>query len=80
MNILQNYVERFNKYDEEIYKNDIDNALKSLKILYNLTRDEQIKDIILKYEPSAELTRPDGTPLEKDKPNITRTVNNNPEN
>ncbi|MGN0574980.1 MAG: tetratricopeptide repeat protein [Ruminococcus sp.] len=61
-------------------KNDIDNALKSLKILYNLTRDEQIKDIILKYEPSAELTRPDGTPLEKGKPNITRTVNNNPEN
>ncbi|MCC8135132.1 MAG: tetratricopeptide repeat protein [Ruminococcus sp.] len=59
-------------------KKDIPNALKALKIVYNLTRDEEIKKIILKYEPDARQVMPDGTPV-SGKPNITRTVNNNPE-
>ena len=59
-------------------KKDIPNALKSLKLLYNLTRDEEIKNIILKYEPDAQQVKADGTPLEQ-KPGITRTVNENPE-
>ncbi|MDE5835070.1 MAG: tetratricopeptide repeat protein [Ruminococcus sp.] len=49
---------------------DIPNALNSLKITYNMTRDENIKNIILKYEPDAEQR-----PLRDDDqtPNITRT-------
>lgn len=44
---------------------DIPNALNALKITYNMTRDEQVKNIILKYEPDTE------------KPDIKMTVNNN---
>lgn len=55
---------------------DIPNALNALKITYNMTRDENIKKIILKYEPDAEKN-----PLRADdeSPNITQTVNNNPQ-
>lgn len=55
---------------------DIPNALNALKITYNMTRDEKIKNIILKYEPDAEKH-----PLraEDDTPNITQTINNNPQ-
>lgn len=59
-------------------KKDIPNALKSLKLLFNLTRDEEIKKIILKYEPDAQEVKADGTPIDN-KPNITRTVNENSE-
>lgn len=34
-------------------RNDINEALLNLKILYGLTNDEEIKNIILKYEPDA---------------------------
>lgn len=44
---------------------DIPNALNALKMTYNMTKDEQVKKIILKYEPGAE------------KPDIKMTVNNN---
>lgn len=57
---------------------DMPNALKSLKLLYNLTQDEEIKNIILKYEPDAQQVHADGSPVEN-RPNITRTVNNAPE-
>lgn len=64
-------------------KQDIPNALNALKLLYNLTMDEEIKKIILKYEPDAQQVTKDGTPMkpaeEDAKPNITRTVNENPE-
>lgn len=55
---------------------DIPNALNSLKITYNMTRDENIKNIILKYEPDAEKH-----PLraEDEAPDIKMTVNNNPQ-
>ena len=33
---------------------NIPNALNSLKMVYNMTRDDNIKNIILKYEPDAE--------------------------
>lgn len=39
---------------------DMKNAIMSLKLLYNLTQDEQIKDMILKYDPSARRVRADG--------------------
>lgn len=59
---------------------DIPNALNALKLLYNITLDEKIKETILKYEPDARMAAPDGSPYsENEKPNITRTVNENPE-
>lgn len=45
---------------------DIPNALKALKMTYNLTHDEDVKNIILKYEPE--------TSREGGKPDITQTV------
>ncbi len=35
-------------------KKDIPNALRSMKLMYNLTRDEKVKELILKYEPPAQ--------------------------
>ncbi|MDD6278945.1 MAG: tetratricopeptide repeat protein [Oscillospiraceae bacterium] len=40
---------------------DMRNAVMSLKMLYNLTQDEKIKDMILKYDPSARRVNADGT-------------------
>lgn len=57
---------------------DINNALKSMKLLYNLTRDEKVKELILRYDPKAREVDSTGNPVEE-KPNITRTVNENPE-
>ncbi len=37
-----------------LQKEDIPNALVALKMTYNLTRDEKVKEIIQKYEPMAE--------------------------
>ena len=37
-----------------IQEEDIPNALNALKLTYNLTRDEKVKEIIQKYEPMAE--------------------------
>lgn len=56
---------------------DIPNALKALKMTYGLTRDEKVKEIILKYEPDAKIGAPDKE--EGGKPDITRTVNDSPE-
>lgn len=58
-----------------LIKKDIPNALNALKLLYNLTRDDKIRDMILKYEPNA----PQFAPRKEGKPEITRTVNENPE-
>lgn len=57
--------------------NDIPNALMALKMTYNLTLDENIKNIILKYEPNAPKLVPKPEAGEGEKPNITQTVNNN---
>ncbi|MBQ8297930.1 MAG: tetratricopeptide repeat protein [Ruminococcus sp.] len=57
---------------------DIPNAVKSLKLLYNLTQDEKVKEMILRYDPKAQTSRPTAVKTE-DRPNITRTVNENPE-
>lgn len=55
---------------------DIPNALQAMKMTYNLTRDEKIKELILKYDPNAERLVPDQKPVEDGaKPNITQTVN-----
>ena len=59
-----------------INKKQIDNALRSLKILYNLTLDEEVKKTILKFEPQARMVVPKN---EEEKPNITQTVNDSPE-
>ncbi len=56
---------------------DIPNALNALKITYNMTRDEKVKNIILKYEPES---AKDFVPVSEGKPNITKTVNNNYKN
>lgn len=63
-----------------LMKEDIPNALKSLKLLFNLTRDEEIKKIILKYEPDAQQKDAEGNVVNGLKPNITQTVNESPEN
>ncbi len=63
-----------------LMEEDIPNALMALKMTYNLTRDEEIKKIILKYEPDAQQLVPNQEPVaEEGKPNITQTVNEAPE-
>ena len=55
---------------------DIPNAIQAMKMTYNLTRDEKVKELILKYDPNAERLVPNQTPVEEGgKPNITQTVN-----
>ena len=58
---------------------DIPNALKALKMTYNLTRDEKVKEIILKYEPDAK-TMAEEHARSGEGPKITQTVNETPEN
>ena len=53
-------------------KKDLYNALNAMKLTYGLTRDEKLKEIILKYEPPKENSS-------NDKPDITQTVNEKPE-
>ena len=61
-----------------LMEKDIPNALKALKLTYNLTRDEEIKKVILKYEPDAPQVK-NGDEATGEQPNITQTVNNSPE-
>ena len=56
----------------------IPNALKALKMTYNLTRDEKVKEIILKYEPDAKTLAEEYESSGGAK--ITQTVNESPEN
>lgn len=42
-------------------KKDIPNALNALKLTYNLTRDDNIKSLILKLDPNAAQVRPSGS-------------------
>ena len=57
-------------------ENDIPNALQALKMTYNLTLDDNIKDIILKYDPKAARIVPkQEAEKSEDKPNITQTIN-----
>lgn len=59
---------------------DIENALMALKLTYNLTHDETIKELILKYDPEAPMAVYAGEKADEEgKPNITRTVNQSPE-
>ena len=62
-----------------LQENDIPNALMALKLTYNLTRDEEIKKLILKYEPDAPQIVPGQGNAEESRPNITQTVNETPE-
>lgn len=55
-----------------IGRKDLYNGLKAMKLTYSLTGDENIKKMILKYEPIVNAKK-------SEKPNITRTVNENPE-
>lgn len=60
-----------------LQENDIPNAVNALKITYNLTLDENIKNLILKYDPeAARYVRKDNV---EGKNNITQTVNESPE-
>lgn len=54
-------------------RKDLYNALNAMKLTYGLTRDEKLKEIILKYEPPKKSG-------DQGKPVITRTVNETPEN
>lgn len=60
---------------------DIPNAVQALKITYNLTLDEKIKDLIIKLDPKSQMLRPrpEDIPEEVKKPNITQTINEHPE-
>lgn len=62
-----------------LMEEDIPNALKALKMTYNLTRDEQVKEIIMRYEPDAPMVAPIHENV-GDEPQITQTVNDSPEN
>lgn len=57
-------------------KNDIPNALNALKITYNLTLDEEIKNLIIKYDPKAAMILPQGE--SKNRSDIKQTINNDP--
>ena len=57
-------------------ENDIPNALQALKMTFNLTQDESVKKLILKYDPKAATMKPYA---ESEKPDIKQTVNDNPE-
>jgi len=60
-----------------LQENDIPNAVMALKITYNLTLDENIKNLIIKYDPeAARYVRKDNV---KEERNITQTVNESPE-
>ncbi len=60
-----------------LQENDIPNAVNALKITYNLTLDENIKNLIIKYDPNAQrYVRKDNV---KEERNITQTVNESPE-
>ncbi len=58
-----------------LMKKDIPNALQALKLTYNLTADEEVKKLILKYDPKAATLFPktDGN----GNPNITVSRNEN---
>jgi len=58
---------------------DIPNAVNSLKVLYNLTLDEDVKKMILKYDPNAQQVMNGAPSQNQERPEITRTVNENPE-
>lgn len=63
-------------------EHDVPNALMALKLTYNLTRDEKIKEIILQYEPEAKRLVPNQKPLDDEEPDrskIKQTINNNKE-
>ncbi len=65
-----------------IEKDDIPNAVNALKITYNLTLDERVKDLILRYDPKSPLyvPTPEGKPSAEDtRVNITRTDNPSPQ-
>ncbi len=56
--------------------NDIPNALNALKITYNLTLDQNVKKLILSYEPMAKIMRPDPKNVDAaqiNRSNITQT-------
>lgn len=62
-------------------RKDIPNAVNSLKILYLLTRDEEVKNLIIKLDPKYARQRPDGNnTAEENRENITKTDNPNPQN
>lgn len=58
---------------------DMYNALQAMKITYNLTLDENIKKMILKYDPKATMLVPPSAQNGEGAPNITQTVNEEPE-
>jgi len=58
-------------------KGDIPNALKSMKMTYIMTQDEQVKNLILKYDPKlAQQISDTGIPADEGTPDIKMTVNN----
>lgn len=54
---------------------DIPNAVKAMKLTYNLTLDEDVKKLILKYDPNASQY----VSNEQEARNITQTINEHPE-
>lgn len=59
-----------------ISRKDIPNALKALKLLYGLTRDEELKNLILKLDPNSPLNRPqNGSTPEENRAEIKKSVN-----
>ncbi len=59
-------------------RKDIPNALQALKLTYNLTLDDKIKELILKYDPNAKMIVP-APEQQGEAPDITQTVNESPE-
>lgn len=64
-----------------IGRKDIPNALMALKLLYNLTLDEDIKNLIIKIDPKSAMRRPaeSDSEAEKNRAGIQKTDNPAPE-
>ena len=63
-----------------LIEKNIPYALQTLKILYNLTFDEKVKDIILRLDPNSPMAVPKQNEEQtENKPNIIQTVNDSPE-
>lgn len=61
-----------------IGRKDIPNALQALKLTYNLTLDEDVKNLILKLDPNSAMVKPapNSKDAETNRQNIQKTDNN----
>ncbi|MCM1132122.1 MAG: tetratricopeptide repeat protein [Ruminococcus flavefaciens] len=60
-------------------RKNIPDAVMALKIMYSLTMDEEIKNLIIRLDPKSARPAPSDSKAESNRANITKTDNPNPE-